>query len=456
MKPREITVKNLGDMQDTRAMIIHEAAIDYIPKISVIMPVYNTEKYLRETLETVINQTLKDFEIICIDDGSTDNSLEILKEYASKDNRITLITQENLYASTARNAGLSISKGKYLSFLDSDDLFMPHMLETLYTHAEEEKVDVVACQFQELDNETNRIREKAEDSFFDLKNNKAVFTPKERKDEIFQICPPAPWNKLFRKELFTNNEIFYQSQPSYDDTYVGYISMALARKIKLINDVLITYRIHRQHSIEDKKGETPLCFYYACKQVHKDLIRCNVFETYEPAFYDILVMLSFWVLTNTKKSKDMLRDFMRNTLIPEYKLFGENKKYMSIYSLKRFATILDTEQKVMVTLTSSPEKINTLHEIIESILYQTKKPDKIILGLPLENFPNKNNDLPISLTNLISEGLVINYYSNLQSYKKLMPPSKNKQNKKNLIIEAKDEEVYNNTWLEWYLYDELE
>ena len=118
-----ITVKNAEDEPDTIAEIYIQNKIDYIPKISVIIPVYNVEEYLAQCLETVINQTLKDIEIICIDDGSTDNSLYILKKFAEKDKRITILKQKNLHSGVARNAGLAAAKGKYLSFLDSDDFF---------------------------------------------------------------------------------------------------------------------------------------------------------------------------------------------------------------------------------------------------------------------------------------------------------------------------------------------
>lgn len=91
------------------------------PKISIIIPVYNAEKYLYDCLDSLINQTLKNTEIICIDDGSTDNSYEILCEYAAKDNRFIILQQENKGAGAARNKGMEIAKGEFLAFLDADD-----------------------------------------------------------------------------------------------------------------------------------------------------------------------------------------------------------------------------------------------------------------------------------------------------------------------------------------------
>lgn len=117
----EITVQNAEDEPDTKATILVQNQIDYEPKVSVIIPVYNVEEYLRQCLDSVINQTLKEIEIICVDDGSTDSSLEILKEYAAKDHRITVITQQNNGAAIARNIGLYNINANYIGFIDADD-----------------------------------------------------------------------------------------------------------------------------------------------------------------------------------------------------------------------------------------------------------------------------------------------------------------------------------------------
>lgn len=115
-----------------------------MPKVSVIIPVYNTEKFLRKCLDSVCNQTLQDIEIICINDCSTDGSLEILREYARKDNRIKLIELlENCGAAKARNIGIDIAEGEYLGFIDSDDYIDLDFYENLYAKAIETSADVV-------------------------------------------------------------------------------------------------------------------------------------------------------------------------------------------------------------------------------------------------------------------------------------------------------------------------
>ena len=112
-------------------------------KVSVILPVYNVEKYLKQCLDTIVGQTLKEIEILCVDDGSTDDSVQILKEYEQKDHRIKVLSQKNAGAGAARNLGLRHASGKYLSFLDSDDFFEPDMLETAYEQAERYQAEMV-------------------------------------------------------------------------------------------------------------------------------------------------------------------------------------------------------------------------------------------------------------------------------------------------------------------------
>ena len=118
------------------------------PKVSVIVPVYKTEKYLDECLESIENQTLREIEIVCVNDGSPDNSIDILENHKRKDGRIKIINQENAGISMARNAGIKNSKGEYVLFLDSDDLISPKLCEIAYNKAKENKdADIVQFKF---------------------------------------------------------------------------------------------------------------------------------------------------------------------------------------------------------------------------------------------------------------------------------------------------------------------
>lgn len=126
------------------------------PLISIITPVYNTEKYLSECLDSIFSQTIKDFELICVDDGSTDNSLNILNNYQNKHKNLKIISQKNGGPGVARNTGIDNALGKYICFWDSDDIFEPDALEKMYNQAEETKADISICRMQMFSSQTEQ------------------------------------------------------------------------------------------------------------------------------------------------------------------------------------------------------------------------------------------------------------------------------------------------------------
>ena len=129
-----------------------------MPQISVIIPVYNSEKYLPQCLESIVGQSYGDIEIICVNDGSKDKSTEILNSYAAKDERIKIINQKNKGQSAARNAGLDVATGKYIAFVDSDDVIDFRFFEILYTAAERSGSEVVCCGFKKIYDKQTGIR----------------------------------------------------------------------------------------------------------------------------------------------------------------------------------------------------------------------------------------------------------------------------------------------------------
>ena len=166
------------------------------PKISVIIPVYNVEKFLRECLDSVVNQTMKDIEIICINDGSTDGSLDILKEYATKDDRIIVVNQTNGFAGSARNSGLKIARGEYIQFVDSDDYLELNACETAYKYALQYKADVVVWGYKNFPEQVGNVKNKR----YTLKHKGVnVFLGGLRSGRY--LCRDMIWNKLYRHKI---------------------------------------------------------------------------------------------------------------------------------------------------------------------------------------------------------------------------------------------------------------
>lgn len=152
---KKIEIKNLSFDKNTEADVLCFAQNTNPPKVSVIIPVFNIAEYLPQCLESLLQQTLGDFEIITVDDGSSDSSLDILMSYAKQDNRITVIAQNNNFAGVARNAGLTIASGKYVIFLDGDDFFENNLLEKASSVLESENSDLVFFQYKYFNVQTN-------------------------------------------------------------------------------------------------------------------------------------------------------------------------------------------------------------------------------------------------------------------------------------------------------------
>ena len=173
-----------------------------MPKVSIIVPIFNTEKYLKRCLDCLINQTLRDIEIICIDDGSTDNSASILDEYAQKDTRIKLLKQKNLRQGAARNNGVNIATGDYIGYVDSDDWVDLDFYEKLYNTANEYDADIALA--------TNiRIHPKCSKKRLNIRKTAEYTTLQEKFDICKQWKNECPTNKIYRKKMLTKNQIIW-------------------------------------------------------------------------------------------------------------------------------------------------------------------------------------------------------------------------------------------------------
>lgn len=229
------------------------------PKVSVIIPVYNAEKYIEKCLDTVCSQTLKDLEIIVINDGSVDNSLKIINEYKNKDERIVVINSKNQGPSGARNQGLDIAKGDYIGFVDADDWCELTMFEKLYNKATKNNLDIVMCYATTFNAQTEVYN--YEDTYFSMKDfpenlKDKTFTYKDIAEVFFRI-PVIAWNKLYKRELIIDNNIKFPDYLYFEDNVFSLHTLIKAKRIELLEENLIYYRQFTKHSIT-QKDETKL------------------------------------------------------------------------------------------------------------------------------------------------------------------------------------------------------
>lgn len=253
------------------------------PAISVIVPVYNTSKYLFQCLESILSQSLKDIEVICVDDGSTDKSLEILKEFSNKDSRIQIYCQENKGGGGARNLGISHARGKYLLFLDSDDYFEDLFFETLYSVAERDKSDITICGYKLYDNQTGDIDTHISISeLHPPKHSPFKYTDNQR--YIFHSVPLVVWNRLYNREFIMKSNLRFQEILHYNDVFFCHISLLLAERISLVNQAFVYYRVNQSNNTQSKTYTQPYDFSLPIKAVREILIELEIFEEVEDSF----------------------------------------------------------------------------------------------------------------------------------------------------------------------------
>lgn len=223
------------------------------PKLSVLVPCYNVERYLDECLSSIVNQTFTDMEIICINDGSKDGTLDIIKKYAKKDKRIVIIDKENEGYGKSMNRGLDAANGEYIGIVESDDWIDKNMYEVLITAAEQNDVDVVKANFFEYTT-FNGVKNKKRDLLPEWDCG-VPFCPQE-KTSIFFV-QPSIWSAVYKRDFLEKNEIRFLESPgaSYQDVGFNFKVWMTAKKVLLLNDAFLHYRCDNENASVKSKGK---------------------------------------------------------------------------------------------------------------------------------------------------------------------------------------------------------
>ena len=267
-----------------------------LPSVSILVPICNVEKYLVQCLESLVKQTLREIEIICINDGSTDNSLSIIKDFATKDNRIVIIDKPNSGYGDSMNRGLAIAKGKYIGIVESDDFADDSMFEKLYQLTDNGSIDIVRSNYYKY------WDTKGDAEFFEAgisQYNKVISVADE--PGLFLI-PPAIWSAIYRKAFLLKNDIRFLPTPgaSYQDTSFFIKTLCKAQKIVYTKDKFLHYRQ------DNASSSVKQCSLQKAKYVHTELQECDKFLKKEQKRYEKIK--SFY---NTKKLKTFLWNLYR-------------------------------------------------------------------------------------------------------------------------------------------------
>ena len=308
-------------------------------KISVIVPVYNVAQYLPKCLDTIINQTFKDIEIICVDDGSTDNSGEILSQYAKKDHRIIIIEKQNGGLSSARNAGLNVAKGEFIVFIDSDDWVDERFCEKLYDSITKNNADISICAVHQYDSKTGEN----DDSnpyytlgFFDESFDNRVFSHKDTKDFICDVCVMA-WNKIYRRSFLDGLHARFPEGLIFEDGPFFFTIFFKTDRITIVRDYLYYYRINRKNSIIGK-GDKKFFDIFTIITLMYDKLKMQ--EYFDEVKYEFFRKKTEDIMYRCKTLKPSLRpEFCEK--IRHFDLFYNNPAFDFNYIDKEFPYLYD-------------------------------------------------------------------------------------------------------------------
>ena len=310
-------------------------------KVSVIVPVYNSEKILPFTLNTILDQTLRDIEIICVDDGSKDGSLDVLNEFAKKDERIRVISQENGGAGKARNTGLDAASGEYLAFLDADDIYDPDMLAKAYQKAIEGAADVVVFGCDRFNDVTGEYSSTP----WTLRiNDLPPYRPINQRnftDNVFKVFVGWAWDKLFRKEFVLRNELRFQEIRSSNDMLFTFMAVVLAERIEIVNEVKAHHRVNDLSSLSNTRERSWDNFYKALSALRDSLKKHGLYEELEQDYINYALHFSLWHLdTITGEKKKVLYETLKKEWFKDLGIDGKKESYFYInHEYKKYKKI---------------------------------------------------------------------------------------------------------------------
>lgn len=312
--------------------------------VSIIIPIFNGEKYLKKCLDSICNQTLKNIEIICINDGSTDNTLKILKKYVSKDKRIKIISTENNGQGSARNKALDIAEGEYIGFVDADDWVEKNTFETLFTKAKSNNYEMLFFQMINYINNTGKFIET------DLYNHKCfekenlteenlVFNHENTKDFLFEI-PVCPVSKLYKKEFLDSNNIRFSEGMLFEDNDFFYNSYFKCKRAGFCQKQFY-YRRRHNNSVTQTFDETKFDIIKAANNVLEVFLENNYDDYKTDVINHTFSMIIEWFRKSPLELKQEFYYLIKN----EFKGFNDLKNDFKQNLKKDFLLIFNLTDK---------------------------------------------------------------------------------------------------------------
>jgi len=334
------------------------------PLVSIIVPVYNTGIYLRQCIDSILGQTHTDFELLCVDDGSTDGSFEILVKYEQSDKRVKVFQKANKVkgAASGRNYGLERAVGKYLLFLDHDDFFDKRLIETLVDAAEKVDADIVMCDALGYNDATGGTKTKValDRDFLPAKN---VFTWRDYPEMIFQISSSPAWNCLFRREFVDKYNIRFQDIPMTDDMYFTFLARIMAKRITVVPENLVFWRMNTSINQTSRINQYPDSAYPAFLALRDKFIELGIYREIERSFLNKIV-------TVFRNAYDQVSDFaafekfhnqLKTAIFPDFGIDKKGEEYFHDQRAWQWLRLVLQNSPGQTVLTSALESAKRLN-----------------------------------------------------------------------------------------------
>lgn len=290
--------------------------------VSVIMPVYKKEKYLEESVVSILHQTFSNFELICINDCSPDGCLRILERFERVDERVKIICNEqNKGAAYSRNVGIASAVGEYIIILDADDIYNENLLLRAYDRCKKDELEIVLFDYKKYNEKSGR--EIAYTMPLPMKRKcSSVFSNFDIENFSFQLCPTGPWIKMYKRDFLLQNKLCFQDLPNSNDVFFGKMVFMKGSRIGYLEESLVKYRINADFQISNDKRQAAINFMKAMLEIKKAMYKENLYERNAKSFntYAFNVTLMHFFSAGIEHRKEMYEE-VRNGF---YALFGEN------------------------------------------------------------------------------------------------------------------------------------
>lgn len=341
-------------------------------KISVIVPIYNAEKYVAKSINSLVNQTLQDIEIILVNDGSKDNSKEICENYARQDERIVIVNKENGGLADARNAGMKVATGKYIMFLDADDLFEEDSCEHMYHIIEKSRADYVIGNYQMMDEDETRW----DNTAFSMESYEEFKLDKHDYQKSFFVMNSTAWNKIYRTQFLKDNDITFKVPSPSEDDYFTSLCYIKAKYGFYTSKVIYLYR----NSMNSLSKDCSLKYFRGINYAYK-----SIYESFEKNNE-----MNYYRYVYAKKNAYLLCQLIDSERINEeekIECLKDLEWYFKLGDELKINTTHETLKKVM-SLIKEKDYTNAIIEMNRLKVYRKDIPDKIKKRM---SFPTREN-----------------------------------------------------------------